>query len=84
MELSEAIVIETTTTVPVVKNKHLEDVLEAMVAGDAAGEPTDIAAGKRSGSITNKGPDVVGKKKRIKTYKEWKNGISGTKTASTK
>lgn len=37
---------------------------EDMVAGDSGGNPTDIAAGKTSGSVTSPGPKTIGKKKR--------------------
>lgn len=34
---------------------------EDMTAGDAGGNPEKIAAGETSGSITNRGPSIVGK-----------------------
>ena len=36
----------------------------AMVAGDAKGDPTKIASGENSGAVVNKGPQVMGKKKK--------------------
>ena len=44
------------------ENKLKED----MTVGDAGGNPEKIAAGETSGSITNRGPSVVGKEKRKK------------------
>lgn len=42
-------------------------VLEEMVAGDSGGSTENIASGKTTGAVTNKGPEVLGKKrKRIK------------------
>ena len=39
---------------------------EDMVAGDAGGDPTNIASGKNSGAVVNKNPQTLGKKKRKK------------------
>lgn len=36
----------------------------AMVAGDAGGNPIKIASGENSGPIVNKGPQIMGKKKK--------------------
>lgn len=40
--------------------------VEEVVAGDAGGNPQNIAAGTNSGAIVNKGPAPIGKKKKIK------------------
>lgn len=37
---------------------------EDMVAGDSGGNPTDIAAGQTTGSVTNPGPELLTKKKK--------------------
>lgn len=36
---------------------------EEMIAGDSGGNVTNIATGVKSGSVTDKGPSVMGKKK---------------------
>ena len=46
--------------------KQLKQLVEEVVAGDAGGNPQNIAAGTNSGTIVNKGPEVIGKKKKIK------------------
>ena len=46
--------------------KQLKQLVEEVVAGDAGGNPQNIAMGTNSGAIVNKGPEVIGKKKKIK------------------
>lgn len=46
--------------------KQLKQLVEEVVAGDAGGNPQNIAAGTNSGAIVNKGPEVIGKKKKVK------------------
>lgn len=43
---------------------------EDMVAGDAGGNPTNIASGTTSGSVVNAGPEVIGKKSKKKSLAE--------------
>lgn len=43
-----------------------ELITDAMVAGDSGGSVENIASGKTTGAITNKGPEVLGKKKKKK------------------
>ncbi|CAL9977019.1 hypothetical protein VPHD479_0201 [Vibrio phage D479] len=51
---------------------------EAMVAGDAGGDPDMIAKGENSGPITSPGPKVLGKKKRkVKRFNHYKDKDSG-------
>ena len=45
--------------------KYLKQLVEEVVAGDAGGNPQNIAAGTNSGAIVNKGPEVIGKKKKV-------------------
>ena len=46
--------------------KQLKQLVEEVVAGDAGGNSQNIAAGTNSGAIVNKGPEPIGKKKKIK------------------
>ncbi|ASZ76291.1 hypothetical protein [Proteus phage PM2] len=39
-------------------------IIEEMIAGDSGGSTENIASGKTSGSITSKGPNKLGKKKK--------------------
>ncbi|QFR55899.1 hypothetical protein JC221_253 [Yersinia phage JC221] len=41
-------------------------ITDAMVAGDSGGSVENIASGETTGAITNKGPEVLGKKKKKK------------------
>lgn len=56
-------------------NEHEKEIFDAlplfeeMVAGDSSGDSTAIASGETSGVITNKGPDVMGKRKKKKDDK---------------
>ena len=43
---------------------------EEMVAGDAGGNPQNIASGTTSGAVVNKGPETLPKKKRDKSKPE--------------
>lgn len=45
--------------------KQLKQLVEEVVAGDAGGNPQNIAAGTNSGAIVNKGPEPIGKKKKV-------------------
>lgn len=49
--------------------EQYQPLFEEMVAGDAGGNPTNIASGTTSGAIVNKGPQTIGKQKR-KTLQE--------------
>ncbi|UNA02395.1 hypothetical protein [Serratia phage SP1] len=49
---------------------EIEAALQEMVAGDSGGSTTNIATGKTTGAVTNKGPAVVGKKKSRKELAE--------------
>lgn len=42
--------------------KKIEELIESIVSGDAGGTPDNIAAGTTTGSVVNKGPEVIGKK----------------------
>lgn len=48
--------------------KELEESMlplyESMVAGDAGGNPKEIASGTTTGAVVNAGPETVGKKKK--------------------
>ncbi len=46
--------------------KQLKQLVEEVVSGDAGGNPQNIAAGTNSGAIVNKGPEPIGKKKKLK------------------
>ncbi|QAY01217.1 DNA primase-helicase subunit [Aeromonas phage ZPAH1] len=52
--------------------QSIEALYEAMVAGDADGDPTNIASGVKSGDIVDKGPASLGVKKRRKIEKTLK------------
>ena len=52
--------------------KQLKQLVEEVVAGDAGGNPQNIAAGTNSGAIVNKGPDVIGKKKKVQESEDSK------------
>ena len=45
-------------------NSCREVINENMVAGDAGGNPTNIATGTTSGAVVNKGPKQIPSKKR--------------------
>ena len=47
--------------------KKIEELIEDVVAGDSGGTPDNIAAGTTTGSIVNKGPEVIGKKDKKQT-----------------
>lgn len=52
--------------------KQLKQLVEEVVAGDAGGNPQNIAAGTNSGAIVNKGPGVIGKKKKVQESEDSK------------
>ena len=52
--------------------KQLKQLVEEVVAGDAGWNPQNIAAGTNSGAIVNKGPDVIGKKKKVQESEDSK------------
>ena len=52
--------------------KQLKQLVEEVVAGDAGGNPQNIAAGTSSGAIVNKGPEVIGKKKKVQESEDSK------------
>ncbi|ADQ52730.1 gp61.1 conserved hypothetical protein [Aeromonas phage PX29] len=51
------------------ENSDLHKLIE-MVGGDCGGDATAIATGAKSGSVTDKGPDNMGKKKVAKSKTE--------------
>ena len=72
--LAESEIMEICEAIP-----ELEHALQLseMVAGDSGGSTTNIATGETTGAVTNKGPAVVGKKK--KTRKELAESVLGRK-----
>lgn len=44
--------------------KTIKQLVEEVVAGDASGNSGNIAAGTNTGAVVNKGPEVIGKKKK--------------------
>ena len=52
--------------------KQLKQLVEEVVASDAGGNPQNIAAGTNSGAIVTKGPEVIGKKKKVQESEDSK------------